>query len=156
MERILVGMNTETSSFWAGIHALNLAKRIRAKIFFLLVLDPRPQGPSRAECEIAFRKRLEPLIEDGRSEGMTVEYYLTHGDYEKELVNFAQENGITLLVIGFPAEQHGSRGSFRSFLERIRHRLGCRIEVVQEKGVASDGCPQGGGNVAPLSPGSGE
>lgn len=156
MERILVAMNTEGSSFWAAIHALNLAKRIKAKVFFLLVLDAESKGASDDRMEDSARKRLEPLIENGRSKGLTVEYYLTRGNYEEELISFIQENKVTFLVVGSPGKEEGSRETFTKVLEKIRHRINCRIEVVYEKPLASANYRKGDGNVAPVSTDSGK
>ncbi len=40
MERILVGMDSRESDLAPVIHAFNLAKRIQAKVFFLLTSRP--------------------------------------------------------------------------------------------------------------------
>ena len=39
MEKILVAMDPVRTNFYACIHALNLAKRIKAKVLFLLVFS---------------------------------------------------------------------------------------------------------------------
>ena len=140
MEKILVAMDPERTSFCACIHALNLAKRINAKVFFLLVLKPRPQITTQGsgeEVEISVKKTLEAFIEEGRSEGVAVDYYLVYGHYERELTGFIQENKITLWVVGCPAEQAGPPETFNNFLDKIRHRINCRIEVVNKKQIIS-------------------
>ena len=136
MERILVGMDPKRTSRWAGVYALNLAKRIQAKVSFLLVIDPAAKRSKPAisnEAETAVKESLESLIEEGLSEGILVDYYIAYGQYEDELVNFIKENQISILVVGSPADQKASAGNFKSFLEKIRHRVDCRIEVVHEK-----------------------
>ncbi|OPX41315.1 MAG: hypothetical protein B1H13_02760 [Desulfobacteraceae bacterium 4484_190.3] len=137
MERILVGIHSPDTSFWAGVHALNLAKRIGARVSFLLVVDRvlGSTGHSEKEIETSLRKKIESLIEEGRSEGIAVDYYLTYGNFESELIRFSQENKVTLLVVESPrgkATEH-----FSSLLEKIRHRINCRIEVVHEKPALS-------------------
>jgi len=133
MERILVGIHSPDTSFWAGVHALNLAKRIGARVSFLLVVD-RESGSTDdlgQKAEASFKKKVESLIEEGRSEGIAVDYYLTYGNFETELIRFSQENRVTLLVVEPPREKSTER--FSSLLEKIRHRINCRIEVVHEK-----------------------
>ena len=67
-----------------------------------------------------------------------VDYYITHGASEGELIKFIEENGITLLVVGFPlAKERSSGGEFVDVLENIGHRINCRIEVVHERAAAT-------------------
>lgn len=155
MERILVGIDPESASYWAGMHALNLARRINATVSFLLVLEAEAQGTTQSggkkEAEPSVRKRLDPLIEEARSEGIVVDYYVSHGEYENELISFIQENKVTMLVLGSPAEQEAHMASFTAFLEKIRHRVDCRIEIVHEKNVTSHKGRKEDGNVAYVS-----
>lgn len=138
MERILVGMDPERISRWAGVYALNLAKRIQAKVLFLLVIDPASQIADSAtsnEAAASEKESLEAMIEEGLSEGILVDYYIAYGRYETELINFIKQNQISILVLGSPAEHTAAAGNFKHFLEKIRHRVDCRIEVVHEKSV---------------------
>ena len=136
MEKILVGMDPEKTSLWAAVYALNLAKRINARVYFLLVIDTETQGKKdglREELETFVKDRLESLIEEGLSDGISVDYYITHGQYDNELVKFVKENRITLLVVGSPTDSYGHSDDFNDLLEKIRHRIDCRIEVVHKR-----------------------
>jgi RNase H-fold protein (predicted Holliday junction resolvase) len=93
--------------------------------------------------EASMRLNLESLIEEGISEGIPVDYYITYGQYDNELVKFVKENKITMLVVGSPASQDGRLEDFDDLLEKIRHRIDCRIEVVHEKTVKTT--KKGGG-----------
>jgi nucleotide-binding universal stress UspA family protein len=138
MERILVGLDTAEGSLWSGIHALNLAKRIDAKVSFLLVIDPDVDKRDLAILDQEkgyMTKRLGALIEQGRADGIAVDYFVTHGKFDVEVVKFIKENRITMLVVGLPADQKGSSGHFTDLLEKVRHRIDCRIEVVHEKNL---------------------
>jgi hypothetical protein len=141
MEKILAAINPVRTNFYACIHALNLAKRIKAKVLFLLVFSmPAREMKSFLKEEIAapVKRRLDSFIEEGRSDGFDVDYYLVYGDFENEIVSFIQENRITLLVIESPPERGQLAEDFKLFLERIRHRINCRIEVVNEKPVLTE------------------
>jgi nucleotide-binding universal stress UspA family protein len=81
------------------------------------------------------KSNLESLIEEGISEGIPVDYYITYGQYDNELVKFVRENKITMLVVGSPTSQDVRLEDFDDLLEKIRHRIDCRIEVVHEKTV---------------------
>ena len=142
MERILVGMAPENGSLWAGIHALNLAKRINARVSFLLVIDSETEtGPQAADEQrkASMMKRLGTLIEQGRAEGIAVDYFIAHGKFDKELVQFIKDNKTTMLVVGLPLDPDVSSGNPREFIEKLRHRIHCRIEVVQEKNLKPTG-----------------
>ncbi|MDA8140624.1 MAG: universal stress protein [Desulfobacteraceae bacterium] len=136
MERILAAMEPAQTHLFAGVHALNLAKRIQAKVLFLLVFpdrDAQAADPEKKSELSAVKKRVEALIEEGRSDGLSVDYYLTHGEYEGELVSFVQENKITLLVVECPPGHGGAADACRDMLDKLRHRINCRIEVVNPK-----------------------
>lgn len=157
MEKILVAIDPVRTNFYAGIHALNLVKRIKAKVLFLLVFPPPTKEikrPFEEEIAVSVKRRLESLIEEARSDGIAVDYYLVYGDYENEIVNFIQENRITILVIESPGEQGHLSEAFKFFLEKMRHRIDCRIEVVNEKPVITD--RKEDSSVAPIPPDSGK
>ena len=139
MEKILVGLYPGKTSLWAAVHALNLSKRINARLFFLLVIDPEAKGSDQSlmrQVEASMKSSLESLIEEGISDGIPVDYYITYGQYDNELVKFVRENKITMLVVESPTLQDRRHlEDFDDLLEKIRHRIDCRIEVVHEKTV---------------------
>ena len=138
MEKILVGLYPGKTSLWAAVHALSLSKRINARLYFLLVIDPRSKESDKSlmrQVENSIKSSLESLIEEGISDGIPVNYYITYGQYDNELVKFVRENKITMLVVGSPTSQEGRLDDFEDLLEKIRHRIDCRIEVVHKKTV---------------------
>jgi nucleotide-binding universal stress UspA family protein len=138
MEKILVGLYPGKTSLWAAVHALNLSKRINARLFFLLVIDPESKGSDQSlmrHAEVSMKSNLETLIEEGISDGTPVNYYITYGQYDNELVKFVKENKITMLVVGSPTPRDERFDDFEDLLEKIRHRIDCRVEVVHEKTV---------------------
>jgi nucleotide-binding universal stress UspA family protein len=141
MERILVGMDPVSASLWAGLHALSLAKRINASVCFLFVLDPETPsdtGKMHKNPEVEVKKRVGQFAEQAQAEKIVVDYYVTEGNYENELIRLIQEKRITLLVLGAPSGRGVATVRFSTFLERIRHRVNCRIEVVHEKNLTAD------------------
>jgi len=138
MERILVVLQTAEGNIWSAIHALNLARRIKAKVSFLFVIDSdvdKGEQASQEQWKADMMKSLEARIEQGRSEGISVNYFAMYGNIDIELVKFIKENRITILVLGLPGDQKGSFGNFTELLEKVRHKVDCRIEVVQEKNL---------------------
>lgn len=136
MERILVAMDTIRTHLFAIIHALHLARRINAKVLFLLVFPiekTNPEDPSKKSHESAVKKRVDAVIEEARADGIMVDYYITYGDFESELVSFIQDNNITLLVVECPVVRGVAEEACRDLLDKLRHRINCRIEVVNVK-----------------------
>ncbi len=138
MERILVAMDTMRTRLFAGIHALHLARRINAKVLFLLIFPvrkalPKSEDPQVKSQESAVKKRVEEVIEEARSDGISVDYYITYGDFESELVSFIHENNITLLVVECPVAGGVADEACKDLLNKLRHRINCRIEVVNMK-----------------------
>jgi nucleotide-binding universal stress UspA family protein len=155
MENILVGMNPLSASLWAGLHALSLAKRIDARVCFLYVVDSgmpedRSAPPARSVSRDA-AKRMDHFMERGRAERIPVDCYVGEGDYESELIRFVHEKGITMLVLGAPDGHGAARARFSAFLDRIRHRVDCRIEVLHEKPLPRNKKRKGVANVAHVS-----
>jgi nucleotide-binding universal stress UspA family protein len=155
MEKILVGMNPVSTSFWAGLHALNLAKRIDAKICFLHVVDSSSSEdrahPADQDASSDATRRMDHFVEKARAEGIPVDCYVSEGDYESELVRFVHEKGITMLVLGAPDGHTMAPARFSAFLDRIRHRVDCRIEVLHEKTFTRNKKRKENVNVAHLS-----
>ena len=136
MERILVALDPGKTSIWTVVHGLNLARRIRARVYILLVSAPRGAGSAEEFLRQDVKDEIEALVEEARSEHISVDLYVAFGPYDEEVVKFIKDNKITLLVLGVPLPDTGSSsGKFFDFIEKIRRRVDCRIEIVNEKGV---------------------
>ena len=141
MEKILVAMDPARPNHFAGVHALNLARRISARVLFLIVFpssSEQSQAPEKKKAEEAVKKKVEALIEEARLDGIAVDYYLVYGEYEREVVNFARENQVTLLVIEPSLGPGSSAEATNAILDKLRHSINCRIEVVNEKNRISE------------------
>ena len=110
----------------------SLVRRIEAKLFVLLVLNPSDKRNSRSELEQSkeVRTRLELLLETAKSEGVKIDYFITEGSYEEKVIEFVRENRISLLVL---EQNHGEATLDSAALMAIRHRIACRVEVVAPK-----------------------
>ncbi len=127
MERILVSRNGRTVPWEALARSIALAKRIDARLYVLTVL---PQGQAMDSADPETVKRLDRRIKDATEDGVRIDSFLAEGNYEQEVINFAQQNKITLLVT-----EHGGvdgRHAEREWasLQTIRHRVSCRVEIV--------------------------
>jgi len=136
MERLLVSMETRQGAWEAWSRAVSLARRIKATVYALLVVPPQSDlafGPADQELAKAVRKRLDLLVEAAKADGVNVALFVTEGRYEAEVIRFAREHRITLLV----AEQAGTdpRGTGRdaSAIQKIRHLINCPVELVSPR-----------------------
>jgi K+-sensing histidine kinase KdpD len=133
MERILVCVDARHGAWGAWARAISLAGRIEARIYALLVLPPSgAEGGNAADTNTdrSVRERLELLIELAKSDGIPIDYFISEGSYEEEVIRFAEQNKITLIVAEPPPgdNRHPDR-EFTAF-QKIRHRIRCRAELV--------------------------
>ena len=136
MERILVSMNCRNGSWGALSRAVSLARRIDAKLFALLVLPPCPEGTGAEERNLAcggIRERLELLIEIAKSEGSRIDYFISEGDYEEEVIRFVQQNRVTLVIVENPDEESPNSERDLAQIRKIQHRISCRVELVSPR-----------------------
>ncbi|WP_051284187.1 universal stress protein [Desulforegula conservatrix] len=134
MERILVSMGAGHGAWDAWNRAILLARRIGtdARVYALMIMPSGHGGNSLHDGEISIvRERFELQIELAKSEGIHVEYFITEGDYEEEVIRFAKSNRITLLVIESTegSGRNNAKGGMNS-LRRIIHRILCRVDLV--------------------------
>ncbi len=133
MERILVALEPGRTSIWTVVHGLNLARRIHARVF-ILVITPVPDAAAvEKRLRDDFKEETEALIEKARSEGVPVDLYMAFGMYDEEVIKFIKDHRITLLVVGNPLRGREARSGFIDLVERIKRRVGCRIEIVDKK-----------------------
>lgn len=132
MERILVGTSPRQGAFRALARAISLAKRIDARVHVLFVSPPSdglPPGQASPE-----HRRLRLMAQQAAREGVGIECFVTQGHYEEEVIRFAREHRITLLVSestggdGVGAQRDGQS------LKQILHGIACRVELVSPRG----------------------
>ncbi|MGD9947305.1 MAG: universal stress protein [Desulfobulbus sp.] len=132
MEKILVAIDARRGAWAALSHACSLAKRIEVDLNVLLV-NPQTRGGGktvRGELEQVVRKRLELLLETAKGEGITINYFMTEGSYEDEVINFVNHHKIALLVYETRGRDARSAAKDAVALRALRHRLTCKMEVV--------------------------
>jgi K+-sensing histidine kinase KdpD len=135
MERILVSMNCRSGSWDAWSRAISLARRIDAKLYALLVLLPSEKGIGIEEHKACgrIRERLELLIEAAKSEGAQIDYFISEGDYEEEVIRFVEQHRITLVIADSPDEENPRSERDLAQIRKIQHRVTCRVELVSPR-----------------------
>ncbi len=132
MEQILVGMDTQHGAWEALARACALAKRIEARVHVLLVRPPADDGAGKPETvrDAELRKRLERCIQTARADGIAIDYFITEGGYEKEIIRFVRHYRISLLVYEMTERDLRSAQQGQWSLQAIRHRIACKVETV--------------------------
>ena len=136
MKRIMAVLEANETSLWSAIHAINLSQRLGGRVFILRFFPPekdREGGASQEERNGMLQQRLEALIEQARSQTVSVDYHIAFGSSEDELVRFIRETKIDILVLIAPHLVTPGRRQRAISLESVRHRVNCRIELVYEK-----------------------
>ena len=136
MKKILVAINGRNAAWGALSHACSLAKRIDVQLNVLLVNPPDRRHLSGSEIEVndEIREKLELLLEAAKAEGISVNYYVTEGTYDDEVISFINNNKITLLVYEtLEGDIRPANRECAASLRTLRHRVACTIEVVAPK-----------------------
>ena len=133
MERILVSMKAHRGAWEAWSRAISLARRIDAKVYALLVLPSTMPTASELREPASVRNRLELLIELAKSEGIRIEYFISEGNYEDEVIEFVGHNKITLLVAESAGKESGHTDRVIPAIRKILHRIQCRVELVSPR-----------------------
>ena len=135
MENVLVAIDGKHGAWEAISRACSLARRVHVQLSVLLVVPPsaRNLSYSEAQLEASVRERLELMLEAIKAKGVCINYFVTEGVYEEEVIAFVQNNRVSLLV--YEVNDGDTRGADRDriSLRTIRHRISCRVEVVAPK-----------------------
>ncbi|MFH0782847.1 MAG: universal stress protein [Pseudomonadota bacterium] len=137
MEKILVAVDGKRGVWEALSHACSLAKRIAVKLNILLVVGPgiEKMSHNEREREKQIKVKLELLIEAAKAQGIQINYFITEGIYEDEVIHFVNHNKISLLVYDANDGDTRAANSDLVFLRSLRHRIACRVEVVSAKKI---------------------
>ena len=135
MEKLLVAIDSRYGAWEALSHACSLAKRIDATLNILLVVPLRRRNFSSQskEVEEAIRKRLGLLIEAAKAEDVKINYFTTEGEYAQEVIDFVNNNKISLLIHEADDTKIRSAKREQVFLSSLRHRVSCTVEIVFTK-----------------------
>jgi nucleotide-binding universal stress UspA family protein len=140
MKKILVAIDGKHAAWEALSHACSLAKRIDIQLNVLLVNPPDRTPLSRTAIEATdeIRKKLELLIEAAKREGIMVNYYITEGAYDDEVIGFINNHKIKLLVYEtLEGDTRTVSKESAASLRTLRHRVACTIEVVVPKKIVT-------------------
>ena len=113
--------------------AFSLAERTGTGVSVLLVYPDQAQAHHLIKDEHPVREKLDLIIRNLKSKNISPSIYMAEGPYEEEVIRFVEEYGITHPIVEFVEENPKVDARTSKSINRIRHRVQCRMEVVQKK-----------------------
>ena len=120
--RILVPTDGSSAAAHAVTHALNLAEELGATLNVLYVVEEhglrdRLQGMDKIEVELEAhgRRAVDSVVERATERGLSVETFIRHGTAYKEIIQFAADHDVDMIVMG----THGRTGLDRALMGSV-------------------------------------
>jgi len=151
-EKILVPVDFTLHSSEAIRRAVDLAQHYGAALTLIYVYEPLdyalPEGYALYTPEQAgrlmeeFKDRLRALVRDVEAMGVgAVESHVLNGGAAVEIVNYAQEHGFDLIVMGTHGRTGLSHLLMGSVAERVLRTAHCPVLTVKAEEVPHEDAP---------------
>jgi len=125
-DRILVPTDGSTASEGAVDHAIELAKQYDSTVHALYVIDTGAYSSLEMGSEIVAEaleeegeKAVGAVADAGAAAGVDVETDVEHGIAHREILNYANEHAVDLIVMG----THGRTGVGRFLLGSVAEKV---------------------------------
>ncbi len=135
MHKILVPMeNFSTLSLSAAHFAVEFAKRNPTKILFL-IFSPSPEGkaPIPAHKVEPWPKQFDTLVQQARSEKVTLDLFSSNETYLETVGHFARDHNITEIIIAVPPVQEPLYNKLIQRIDALRSSVESQIVIVRTK-----------------------
>ena len=97
---ILYAMDLDAETFSSVVQALEFAQLFGSRIHILYVNDPQAGYRHPADREDAVALKVKEAAPESLLENLEVVYAVSKGDIAKEIVQYARENRIDLIIVG--------------------------------------------------------
>lgn len=97
---ILYAMDLDAERCASLVRALELAQHFGSRIHFLYVNDPQAGYRHPADHEEAVALKVRAAAPETLLEGLEIVYAVSKGDTAREIVQYAQDHQIDLIVVG--------------------------------------------------------
>lgn len=143
LKNVLLPLDFSEPSMKATEYAVELAKRFDATLHLLHVIEdpvvylPMFESyplPTREQFETYARERLENWITAEDSEGLKVESHFRHGKPFTEVIDYAEDSNIDLIVIGTHGRGMALHVILGSVAEKIVRKAPCPVLTVHPGG----------------------
>lgn len=103
---ILYAIDLDDDHITSIIYALEFAKRFKSRIHFIYVNDPQAGYRHPTDREDAVALKVKEAVPDALLENLDVIYASVKGDTAEEIIKYAGDRQIDLLIVG---HQHRSK-----------------------------------------------
>lgn len=134
-KKVLLGTQGAEVADKAFLYAVNLCRRMGAKLEILHVLKPfDPERSENLEDLLSnARKGMAPVFDRLTEEGIGYSLNFGVGWIEEEVVKYSSgRNDIALVVVHPPDDNPGKRAAFEKKINEALDRLKCPLVVVSE------------------------
>jgi len=137
IQRILVGYDESDAARRAFSSGVELASRFGARLTVLAIVRiPEPAIFAEVEgiidrAEEHFKEAFQALSETARQQGIALETAVLVGHPAEQIVHFAEEHGVDLIVVGNRGLSQGKRWLLGSVSERVLRYAHCPVMVVR-------------------------
>lgn len=124
-DHLLVTTDGSEASWAAVEHGLDLAREVGAEITALHVVDDRASGRGMVGSSLMDRSReagkeaAQEVVEAAEERGIPVESVVLEGVPSEEIVDYAANNGMDLIVMG----THGRTGIRAALIGSVAERV---------------------------------
>ena len=138
LNRILVPHDFSDTSAVSVTYAVALARSFAAQLVFLFVGD-RSDREAWAQAEEAAKERLLAVLAPADRAAVNAEFQVRAGSPETEIVRFASENDIDLIVMGTHGRGFVGHIVMGSVAEKVVRTAPCPVLTVRNPGQAAQG-----------------
>jgi nucleotide-binding universal stress UspA family protein len=137
-DTVLVGVDGSDASNRAVEYAMDLADRYDADIHAIYVVDTRLYGePGLSSAELVIDEledeghaMLDRFADRADNRDIVVEKRVCHGVPHDEILAYADEAGVDLVVLGYQGQTHAVEDHIGSVVERVVRAGGRPVLVV--------------------------
>lgn len=142
LRSILLPVDFSSTSEQATLYALELAKTFGSQIELLHVIeDPivylplfeSYPGPTREQFETYAQTCLENWIPEGLAPGIKIDSTFRHGRPDIEIVDFASDSAVDLIVIGTHGRGMATHLLLGSVAEKVVRKANCPVLTIRTK-----------------------
>ncbi len=149
LKKILCPTDFSAASLEALKDAVGLARGTQAKLILMYVVNQkmfseglslaRVDSPDALGKEMAdeARRRLKSLIPAKERDGLDLETNVRSGNPAQEVIRYAKENGVDMIVIGSTGHSGVERMMFGSTAEKVVRGAHCSVLTVRPSATST-------------------
>ena len=143
LKNVLLPVDFSEPSLKATEYAVELAHRFGASLHLLHVIEdpvvylPMFESyplPTREQFETYAQVRLENWVPDADAEGLNLEFHWRHGAPHVEVIDYAQDSSIDLIVMGTHGRGIAGHLLLGSVAEKVIRKAPCPVLTVHHRG----------------------